>query len=303
MKLLFSTKEKLTIAGILIILILYIYIAQFYYLSPLKSDLANKQQTLQSQQQTLADLRQKVNSIKQNGQEVTTELQKEVPVKPLQDQFIIDLQHAELASSSQINSMSFSEGGQVSQTAAATNTTASSTSGSSAANTANGSSANSTTNSSANNSTSSTANSTTNSTTSQQASGSTSSTQTGSGSNTTAQQQNTTTTGSQAQSNAILNKLTVQLSVVSPSYEDFQKFINTLESLKRIVVVENISYSGPGEITSLSQNTQPFTYSLTVSAYYLPGLTDLESQLPKVDLPAPANKDNPLASFPDLTTP
>ena len=46
-----------------------------------------------------------------------------------------------------------------------------------------------------------------------------------------------------------LKKLTVSLSVESPTYEDLEKFIETLESLKRIVVVESINYTGGEEIT------------------------------------------------------
>jgi type IV pilus assembly protein PilO len=94
-----------------------------------------------------------------------------------------------------------------------------------------------------------------------------------------------------------LKKLTVSLSVESPSYEDLEKFIDTLESLNRIVVVESISYSGGQEITSLDQEDEPLSYSLTISAFYMPSLTDLAAELPKIDAPAPAGKDNPLSQF------
>jgi len=94
-----------------------------------------------------------------------------------------------------------------------------------------------------------------------------------------------------------MKKLTVSLSVESPSYEKLEKFIATLESLKRIIVVESISYSGGQEITSLDQEDQPLTYSLTISAFYMPSLTDLAAELPKIDAPKPAGKDNPLSQF------
>jgi type IV pilus assembly protein PilO len=93
-----------------------------------------------------------------------------------------------------------------------------------------------------------------------------------------------------------LKKLTVTLSVESLTYEAVEKFIATLESLKRIVVVESITYSGGEEITTLDPEKvdEPLLYTLTVSAYYLPGLDDLIAELPKIDAPAPANKKNPL---------
>ncbi|WP_141650897.1 hypothetical protein [Neobacillus massiliamazoniensis] len=91
------------------------------------------------------------------------------------------------------------------------------------------------------------------------------------------------------------------MSIESPNYAKFEKFIGTLESLKRIVVVESISYTGGQEITSLAQSTQPLSYNLTVSAFYMPILADLTAQLPKIDAPAPANKQNPLSQFPDTS--
>jgi type IV pilus assembly protein PilO len=99
-----------------------------------------------------------------------------------------------------------------------------------------------------------------------------------------------------------LKKLNVNLSVESPTYEDIEKFIATLESLKRIVVVESINYSGGEEITTLDpeKEKEPISYTLTVSAYYLPGLEDLIAELPKIDAPVPAKKKNPLNTFSDI---
>lgn len=276
MKRLFSSKNKWVIASVIIVFLIYLYVAQFYFLGPLKSDLTTKQQSLASEQKLLANLEQKVKGASKNVDENTTELQRQIPVESLQDQFVLDLQQAEKVSGSQIKTMSFSEGGQ-----------------------------NKTAVGSGNNPAAGTSNNSTNSTSSQSSSSSTASinNQTSGG---TSQQQTSQTAaskGTNQQSVPALNKLTAQLAVESPTYEDFEKFIATLEGLKRIVVVENISYTGPEEMTSLSQNTSPFAFSLIVSAYYMPSLSSLQSQLPKAEYPAPANKENPLAQFPDLTTP
>ncbi len=275
MKLLFSTKEKIILAAAVLILVLYIVLLQFYFLSPLKSDLKVKEQTLQTEQKLVETMQQKQTGNNETANENTTELQKEIPVKPLQDQFILDLQQAEAVSNSQIKSMSFTDGGQA--VAASTQTN----------------SATSTPQTQSNNSSS----------------------QTNSSSAAVQQQNAQTTNGSAGQQNTqnpstaqtpsqpAVSKLTVQLSIESPHYEDLEKFINTLESLKRITVVEAINYTGNSEITSLDQENKSLTYTLTVSAYYLPGLTDLEKQLPKVDYPAPANKENPLSQFANTQTP
>lgn len=47
---LFSKKENIIIAAAVIILFIYIGMMQFYFLSPLKSDLNVKEQTLRSEQ-------------------------------------------------------------------------------------------------------------------------------------------------------------------------------------------------------------------------------------------------------------
>jgi type IV pilus assembly protein PilO len=275
MKLLFSPKEKIIFAAAVFILILYIVLLQFYFLSPLKSDLKVKQQTLQTEQKLVETMQQKQTGNNETWNENTTELQKEIPVKPLQDQFILDLQQAEAVSDSQIKSMSFADGGQAAAASTQTATTSSSTQ--------------------------------------TQADTSTSQTNTSGGAS---QQQNAQTTSgaggqqntqnpstAQTPSQPAVSKLTVQLSIESQHYEDLEKFINTLEGLKRITVVEAINYTGNSEITSLDQESKSLTYTLTVTAYYLPGLPDLEKQLPKVDYPAPANKENPLSQFANTQMP
>ncbi|MBI0576508.1 type 4a pilus biogenesis protein PilO [Neobacillus cucumis] len=262
MKLSFLKKRKfLALIGILL-LVLLIVIAQFSLLTPLKSDLTMKQQQLQSEQKLLDIASQKTEEAAANVADDTRELQKKIPVKPLQDQFILDLEKAETVSNSEIKSYGFSKDADVST-------------GTDQANTGNTTAGN------------------TNSTQSTTASAS--------GTDQAAANQNTSTQQAAPAVPSGMKKLTVSLSVESPSYEDFEKFIQTLESLKRIVVVETINYSGGQEITSLTEDEKPLTFSLTVSTYYMPGLADLASQVPKLDAPAPAHKDNPLSTFADTT--
>lgn len=97
-----------------------------------------------------------------------------------------------------------------------------------------------------------------------------------------------------------IKKLTVTLSVESPSYYELIKFIETLESLNRLLVVESVSFSGGNELTSLEAELEPLAYSLTFSAFYMPTLEDLQNQLPELDTPAPSNKTNPFSSAPEL---
>ena len=250
MKLRFSKKQGLIIGAVALILILFIVYAQFLKLAPLKTDLDLKQQSLESEQKLLEIVSQKNAEETQKTSEGTRELQKKLPVNPLQEQLILDLEKAETISDSKISSMSFSKDVDVS-TATADQTNAEN---------ANGQQTTTDTSQAA----------ATQDTTSQQAA-------------------STQTTG--------MKKMTISLSVESPKYKKFEKFIETLESLNRIIVVESISYSGGQEITSLDQEDQPLTYSLTISAFYMPTLDDLAGELPKIDAPKPAGKDNPLSQF------
>ncbi|MFK9091297.1 hypothetical protein [Bacillus salipaludis] len=253
MKLRFSKRDKLILGVAALLLVLLIVYAQFFLLSPLKSDLGLKQQSLTTEQKLLDIVSQKKAADSKKTTEDTRELQKILPVKPLQEQLILDLEKAETLSNSKISSMGFSKDADANTAVDQTN-----------AENANG----------------------------QQTAENQAAANQG-----TASQDAATGQTAQAQ-NVALKKMTVSLSVESPTYKDFEKFIETLESLKRIVVVESISYSGGQEVTSLEQENQPLSYSLTISAFYMPSLADLAAELPKIDAPAPAGKDSPLSQFP-----
>jgi type IV pilus assembly protein PilO len=251
MKLSFSKKHKLTLLiGILLIILLVVF-AQFFKLSPLKSDLESKEQTLASEKKLLEVMSQKKLDETNKVTEDTRELQKKVPVSALQEQFILDLEKAENVSNSKIISMGFSKDADVPMEPTTPPATGAP--------------------------------------------------------ETTEVPEVKTVQETQAEQAAPapttgLKKLTVTLSVESSTYEEIEKFIATLESLKRIVVVESISYTGEEELTILDTEKadEPLSYALTVSAYYLPGLDDLIAELPKIDAPAPANKKNPLNAFSDV---
>lgn len=259
MKLKLSKKEKLILLVGLLLVVLLIAVAQFLMLSPLKSDLAMKEQSLQTEQKLLDSITQKKADETTKVVEDTRELQKKVPVSPLQEQLILDLERAENVSNSLVKSMNFSKDTDVTITPPAQETT----------------------------------DATTTTETTNDASLEVKTVQEVEGQQ-EAQTANTVTG---------LKKLTISLSVESPTYEDLEKFISTLESLNRIVVVESINYTGGKEITSLDTEAseEKLSYSLTVSAYYLPTLNDLIADLPKIDAPAPANKKNPLSASSDVT--
>jgi type IV pilus assembly protein PilO len=252
MKLRFSKRDSIIIGFVALLVVIILVYAQFFKLAPLKSDLGMKQQSLESEQKLLEIASQKKAEDTKKTSEDTKELQKKLPVEPLQEQLILDLEKAENLSNSKISSMSFSKDADVTTAADPASTETA---------------------------------------TSQQT------TENQTPVNQAAINQDTAAQQAAASQVNGMKKLTVSLSVESPSYEELEKFVGTLESLKRIIVVESISYSGGEEITSLAQEEKPLTYSLTFSAFYMPSLEDLAAEVPKVDAPKPAGKDNPLSQF------
>lgn len=98
-----------------------------------------------------------------------------------------------------------------------------------------------------------------------------------------------------------VKKVSVNLSIESPSYFELEKFIEAIERSDRIIVVEKIDFSGKEEITTLDQSDEPLKYAMTISAFYMPMLTDLISELPQIEAPKPSNKKNPFISFSELS--
>lgn len=257
MKLNFSKQQKLILLTAALILLAFATVIQLIFLQPAKAELKTKRNTLLTEQKMAAVIAQKNSQSKQNLRENTNQLQLELPVKPLQEQFILDLQKIETLSDSEIKSMTFSTDDQRASQTAQENQVNS------------------------------------------KVQPSINSAKSGS-------QQQDQASGNQRTISAQpagLQKLTVQLRVESPSYEDFEKFVKNLESLKRLTVVETIQYTGNSEITVAGKGNDPFVYSLTVSTFYMNNLDNLEADLPKIDTPAPAGKSNPLTRFPEMVDP
>lgn len=98
-----------------------------------------------------------------------------------------------------------------------------------------------------------------------------------------------------------VKKITAEMSVVSKDYEGILNFIKTVEELKRVIVVEAITFTGMDEPEIASAEAVPnqLKYEVTISAYYLPELTDYLKDLPKGEFPAPNGKENPLINYED----
>ena len=93
-----------------------------------------------------------------------------------------------------------------------------------------------------------------------------------------------------------LQQLLVNLSIETSTYATLEAFIDEIEKLDRILIVDNISFSSPGEVTTEELEPAKLQLSLSFTAFYRPDLLELLDEGPKVDTPAPADKSNPLPS-------
>ncbi|MFS0822534.1 hypothetical protein [Bacillus sp. 1P02SD] len=92
-----------------------------------------------------------------------------------------------------------------------------------------------------------------------------------------------------------LNQITVTLHVQSPNYEELEKFLSALEHQTRITRVNSLRFTGTPELVSVEQVAEQLVYDVTISTFYMPKYTELAEEAPKLTVPPPSNKKNPLA--------
>ena len=105
---LLENKWLLLVAGFILLVLLFTGL-YYFLLYPLQNKIALKETELANEERLLTTINLKKAETKTISFESTTELQKKLPVKPLTDQFVRDLEKAEVVSNSEIVSMTFSE--------------------------------------------------------------------------------------------------------------------------------------------------------------------------------------------------
>lgn len=248
-------KKHITILFIAALLAVLLYVgAYFLYMNPLKASLSLKESQLKSEQQLGLTLETRLASVNGSDFSSTAEMQKLLPVDPMIEQFVLDLEKAEVVSNSYITSIDFTEGEQGNINVESE---------------------------------------------SNQEEGSTEAMQ----SEDIKEQGDSAGEEQKADLRMPegLAKTSATIVVEADNYFELEKFIETLEQLQRIVMVESIAFSGPEEMVSLSVEEEPIEMTLTVNTFYLPGLEDLKQYNPKVETPEPANKRNPFPTFGDFS--
>ncbi|WP_108669440.1 LysM peptidoglycan-binding domain-containing protein [Peribacillus acanthi] len=251
-----SRKKFLTLIVIIIGLgtLGFGYAFWFHFL-PLKERISSLSTTISAQEEKLDNVGTQGTEKKGEILTQTTELQKKLPVAPLVDQFILELERAEVESGSLITSFTF---GQNQQIATETGETGSGM-------------------------VSEIANSIV----------SVETNSTSEAANTNENGQPIESLPAVPLPDGV-EQLTVSMTVESPSYFELEAFIKAIEDLPRITKIDNLTFTGQREVRESSVTVTKLTYSVTVSTFYFPKLEDLKSQVPKYEKPAPSEKINPL---------
>ncbi|RBP04287.1 hypothetical protein [Rossellomorea aquimaris] len=244
----FEKKEWLLISTSIVMAVFLILGGVWFYYLPVKNQKESLQNEIKTEKKLIEALDSKISSIKQASFENSSSLQQKVPVKPLTQQLLIDLEKAEIVSDSFITSIEFTEG--------AVDLPATEPMGAG-------------------------------------------DDVSGAGAEGTEEEGTEVTPAPVVVLPQGLQKLTATISVEAKSYFEIEEFINKLEELHRIVEIEQISFSGPAELLQYQAEFENIQLNLVVSAFYLPGLVELEKELPKLDAPLPSNKKNPFQQFPE----
>ncbi|AZB43806.1 hypothetical protein CEF21_16660 [Bacillus sp. FJAT-42376] len=77
-----------------------------------------------------------------------------------------------------------------------------------------------------------------------------------------------------------MKKVSITVNLESEDYSGVKRFLETLESLKRITQIESVTITNTESAVKEETADVPLKYDVIVSAYYMPDLEELKDQLP-----------------------
>ena len=104
-----TKKERLLLTGITLTCLVTLFLFSFFFYSPQKERLGIKQEELKTEQKLLAAVEAKAAQIENRSYKDSKSLQSQIPVEPLTEQLILQLEKVEVESQSTIISMNFSK--------------------------------------------------------------------------------------------------------------------------------------------------------------------------------------------------
>ncbi|RDI44153.1 LysM peptidoglycan-binding domain-containing protein [Falsibacillus pallidus] len=234
--------------GIIVVILLFILSA--WMLIPKQKDIELLNKQLMEEKRLTADGKSSV--VNKGNEELavkTTELQKKIPVKPLIENFILNLEQAQITSGSKLLSVSIQDDGNPASTTAAEGTD-----------------------------TNSAADLSKNLEKALQ----------------TENSQETAIPEKSVQLPQGINRVTINLQMEAPGFNELMDFLDSLEGMERIVSIDSVNFAGNREPRTTLDQGLPLTYNVILSIFYYPELEDLVKDLPVIDAPQPSHKVNPL---------
>jgi len=256
-----SKVQMYILSGVCMAILLLFVGLYFLFLNPMKSSIETKKAEVATQQTILDSISSQLNQSTGSTFQSTMELQKKLPVKPLGDQLILDFEKAEVISNSLILKLEVRDEELAEAEGAEPAQPTDSADGTGTADSPD--------------------------------------TETASGAKVETESEVEQLEPPLPLPQGV-KKLAVKVTVEADGYDEIEKFIETIESSRRIIKVDGLEFVGTDEIISVEQNAEPLVYTLSISAFYSPDLLDLQNQLPDIEAPPPANKDNPLSIAPDV---
>jgi len=242
----------------------------FWQISPLNTQVTTQENELSNQEKQMEALNAELSSTGSTSFATTVELQKQLPVKEAVDQLVLNLEKAEVISGSVITTMAFVDG----------EVTLSEEEAAAALAAAN-----------------------------EKASGGTAGEPAEPATSTeeAASSEESVEEVDPAEAEVVdllpqgVKKVSVAMTVQSPTYFEMEVFLESLHSMKRILKVDNLTFTGSEEIHSIEQSSDKLEYQLTISVFYAPNLSDLQDQMPTIEAPNPGNKRDPFNNSPVVT--
>ncbi|WP_407269605.1 hypothetical protein [Radiobacillus sp. PE A8.2] len=96
---------------------------------------------------------------------------------------------------------------------------------------------------------------------------------------------NTNETNQEAATTTNTERVSYQLNVVTTNFNTMHRFIDQLSELERLVEIDSIQFS--------QQPENNFNFTVSISTFYSPELSNLEVEAPDYNFEQPANKRNP----------
>lgn len=84
-----------------------------------------------------------------------------------------------------------------------------------------------------------------------------------------------------------------EVHLAANAYSQIDRFIEEIESMERIFVMDHIEFTAPDEVRTVEQESGLMELIVTFHAFYRPDLGNLANEAPKVDAPVPAGKQDP----------